>query len=167
MELNVAEALKRVGQQYSFSLEETLAPLSYGGYVIELAAPLSVSGTYAFNGEGFQLEAQANTMVRTQCARCGEPFEWAYGFSLNEQFTKTSDPDEDDRYPYAGERLNLDQAVMDNFYLHLPMVEVCKEDCKGLCPVCGVNRNQHVCTCTKQDAPGPFSALAALTHEEE
>ena len=167
MELNVAKALKQAGQPFSFSLEETLGPLSYGGRVIELAAPLSVSGAYAFDGKGFSLQARGNTVLCCKCARCGEPFQQAYAFPVNERFTKTSDPNEDEMYPYTGERLDLDQAVMDNFYLHLPVASFCKEDCKGLCPVCGVNCNQYACACGEGSAAGRFSALSALTHEEE
>ena len=48
---------------------------------------------------------------------------------------------------------------MDNLFLQLPLVSVCRPDCKGLCPVCGVNRNHTACACTPARPIGAFAAL--------
>lgn len=167
MELNVAQSLKQVGEVFSFSLEQAAGPFVFGGRNIELAAPLRVNGTYAFDGKGFFVQADADTVLRQSCARCGEPFELAYSFPVSERFSKASEPIEDEMYPYMGDRLELEQAVMDNFYLHLPLTSVCSPDCKGLCPECGANRNLHTCACQPNEAAGAFAKLAGLIYEQE
>lgn len=167
MELNVAQALKRVGEPFSFELEEAVAPVSYNERTIALTAPLRVAGTFAFDGKGFQIDAKASTVLEERCARCGEPFKSAYAFPVKERFTKSGAQTEEDVYSYLGDKLDLTQAVMDNFYLHLPLADVCRADCRGLCPVCGVNLNRETCTCQPQEGEGPFAALAALKHEQE
>ena len=55
---------------------------------------------------------------------------------------------------------------MDNFYLNLPLISVCKPDCKGLCPVCGANRNVTGCGCLQTDTENPFSVLKDLNIKE-
>ncbi len=167
MELNVAQAQKMAGESFSFEWEEAVGPFRYNGRTLALSAPLRLQGTYTFDGKGFFVEAKAQTVLRQRCARCGETFEQPYAFPVNERFSKASEPSKDDMYPHMGDRLELTQAVMDNFYLHLPLAGVCRPECRGLCPVCGVNRNLHACQCQPNQASGPFAALAALTHEEE
>jgi uncharacterized protein len=48
---------------------------------------------------------------------------------------------------YRDDKIDLTEVVREQLYLALPMKPLCREDCKGLCPVCGVNRNRETCTC--------------------
>jgi uncharacterized protein len=48
---------------------------------------------------------------------------------------------------YADDLLNLTQLVETETTLQLPMKPLCREDCRGLCPVCGGNRNLVDCGC--------------------
>jgi len=48
---------------------------------------------------------------------------------------------------YEGDGLELSDVVREEILLLLPMQRVCREDCKGICPVCGQNRNQVECHC--------------------
>lgn len=169
MELYVAEALKQIGEPFSFEASEPVEPLTYGGRRIVFDAPLMVRGTYAFDGKGFSLEGQAETVLQSVCARCNHPFSEPFSFRFSEHFAKNPENDTEDGedfYPYAGDRLEILQAVMDNLLLQLPMISVCKPDCKGLCPVCGADRNVTDCNCQPNETPGPFSSLASLTNEE-
>ena len=43
--------------------------------------------------------------------------------------------------------IDLGEVMREQFYLALPMKPLCREDCQGLCPVCGINRNRETCTC--------------------
>ena len=55
--------------------------------------------------------------------------------------------DEEDAYVYTGSRLDLTKAICDEIVLSLPSSLLCKRDCKGLCPKCGVNLNEQQCDC--------------------
>lgn len=48
---------------------------------------------------------------------------------------------------YRDDKIDLTEVVREQLYLALPMKPLCQEACKGLCPVCGVNRNRETCTC--------------------
>jgi uncharacterized protein len=60
---------------------------------------------------------------------------------------------------YENDELDVARVVGNEATLALPMKPLCREDCRGLCPVCGVNRNLAPCTC---DTRPPDPRLAAL-----
>jgi uncharacterized protein len=49
---------------------------------------------------------------------------------------------------YRDEQIDLGQLMREQFQLTLPMKPLCREDCFGLCAVCGGNRNTTTCQCT-------------------
>jgi uncharacterized protein len=67
--------------------------------------------------------------------------------------------DEDiDVFPFDGERIDLEPLFREQFVLAVPYAPLCAEDCKGLCPQCGIERNTATCTCEPPIDP----RLAAL-----
>lgn len=63
-----------------------------------------------------------------------------------------------DVFAYDGEKIDLEPLLREQFVLAVPYAPLCKEDCKGLCPQCGIDRNTGTCTCEKPIDP----RLAAL-----
>ena len=160
MELSTALARKRVGESFSFELTEKIEPQSFSGRRVEFEAPLHVVGRYVFDGKAFDLEAEVDTVLRSDCARCLKPFSEPFAFSVEERFVKGGEiGEDDDLYPYEGDTLDITKAVYDNLFLQLPIVSVCSPDCKGLCPICGCDRNVTECSCQPTDAGNPFVVL--------
>jgi len=64
---------------------------------------------------------------------------------------------------YKGDTLDLGAVVREQILLAQPMKRLCREDCKGVCPTCGADRNGAACACPPE-APlaTPFSSLALL-----
>ena len=58
--------------------------------------------------------------------------------------------------------LDLDELLRQLIIAELPIRTLCEDACAGLCPSCGVNRNQAPCTCGEERANKPLAALAAL-----
>ncbi|MBA2334559.1 MAG: YceD family protein [Pyrinomonadaceae bacterium] len=58
-----------------------------------------------------------------------------------------------------GDRLDLKEVVREQILLNLPTQVFCREDCKGLCQKCGVNRNLIDCKCEEKEADPRWSAL--------
>lgn len=114
------------------------------------------------------LEAQ----LENQCSRCLEPLseEFAGPFDLYfypadtlEGGVETSiSSDETDIGFYEGSGLRLSDAVQEQIALWLPMRSLCRDDCRGLCPVCGVNRNQQDCSCAEKTMDPRWEALRSL-----
>ena len=60
---------------------------------------------------------------------------------------------------YKDDQIDLGEVMREQFYLALPMKPLCREDCRGLCPVCGVNRNRESCTCQAEWVDPRMDAL--------
>jgi uncharacterized protein len=60
---------------------------------------------------------------------------------------------------YANDELDLDRLIENETTLALPMKPLCRADCRGLCPVCGINRNVAACQCQERQ---PHPRLAVL-----
>jgi uncharacterized protein len=63
---------------------------------------------------------------------------------------------------YEGNGLRLNDVLREVVLLALPMRLVCDETCKGICPVCGQNRNQRECTCRSTVVDDRWSKLKDL-----
>jgi uncharacterized protein len=66
---------------------------------------------------------------------------------------------------YEGNGLALNDILREVVLLALPMQLVCNEACKGICPVCGQNRNQRDCGCHSETADDRWSKLRTLRAE--
>lgn len=64
------------------------------------------------------------------------------------------DPGQAEEDVYKGKVIDLDPIVREQLLLALPTYPVCKDDCKGLCPVCGANLNDRECGCDRH-VPDP------------
>jgi len=62
--------------------------------------------------------------------------------------------DEDiDVFPFDGERIDLEPLFREQFVLAVPYAPLCKDDCKGLCAQCGIDKNTSTCSCEKPIDP--------------
>jgi uncharacterized protein len=153
MRVRVANAIRQTGDSFPFEQSEQFEPQLFGERMISFAEPVSVSGTFVYDGKAFTVSGKATAAVNTSCARCTKEFVERIEFSFTERFVKGDDETGDNEtYPYSGDELLIDKAVLDNLFLEFPIASVCREDCKGLCPVCGADRNVTNCNCTIQEA---------------
>ncbi|MEE8314216.1 MAG: DUF177 domain-containing protein [Myxococcota bacterium] len=63
---------------------------------------------------------------------------------------------------YAGDELNFEPVVLEILALMWPMQPLCREDCAGLCQICGQNLNRERCACRPEPVDRPFAGLAKL-----
>jgi uncharacterized protein len=128
-------------------------------------------GSVVRSGEAGILAGRLEARVGLACARCLEPFEVPIGneFSLRLVAEEPlpgagTDPgDEDDALFHAPEgRADLREIAIEQIYLSLPMKPICRDDCKGLCPACGANRNSVECGCPDDDGDPRLAPLREL-----
>ncbi|MBR1822331.1 MAG: DUF177 domain-containing protein [Clostridia bacterium] len=131
---------------------------------------ISIEGEFFCTGDHrVSLRAEASATAVSSCSRCLEPVQVPVRAEIDALYAKEPDPDDPDLYSFEGNSLALEDAVRDALLLELPLQFFCKPDCKGLCPVCGVNLNKGTCTCQEGNVvTGPFSALKdyVLNNEE-
>lgn len=61
--------------------------------------------------------------------------------------------------------LDLGPAVREELILATPKFVECREDCRGLCPRCGIDRNEESCDCTLEEPDPRWDALRALKED--
>ena len=66
---------------------------------------------------------------------------------------------------YRGAEIQLDSVCLEMISLALPVKPLCRDDCAGLCPRCGTDRNEAPCGCSETAPNSPFAVLAALRGE--
>jgi len=99
-----------------------------------------------------------------ECVRCLGLARGRLHVAVRELFETASDNEE--TYPLDGDQIDLEPLVRDAVLLELPLAPLCADDCQGLCPVCGVNRNQTSCTCAAEARDPRWSALDELRAAE-
>src|SRR5712675_1323491 len=106
------------------------------------------------------------------CARCLEPvgqnvsreFELLYrplGTDAGHEELSVTDAEAEIGY-YQGEGLLLEDALREQVLLSVPRRVLCREDCKGLCPSCGRNRNAEPCSCNQPLEDPRWEALKEI-----
>lgn len=100
---------------------------------------------------------------RGECRRCLTAVEGTTAVSVDERYQReVSDPD---AFPIRGEQLDLTPMVREQVLLELDVPRLCRDDCVGLCPVCGIDRNTTTCDCDTSVRDERWSALEALRGE--
>jgi len=68
---------------------------------------------------------------------------------------------------YRDGSIDLGEMIHEQLYLALPMKPLCREDCKGLCPLCGANWNTTTCTCEVRWEDPRLAGLKALLKDND
>ena len=169
MALDVGRALKNLGQVYPFQARVALPEMEVLSDPVRFE-DIEAEGEFFCAGDNrISLRAEVSAAAHSRCCRCLEPVQVPVRAQIDALYAKEPDADDPDLYVFEGHSLELEEAVKDALLLELPLQLFCKPDCKGLCPVCGVNLNRETCTCQEGNVvTGPFSALKdyVLNNEE-
>jgi uncharacterized protein len=153
----------RSGDQARERVEIELEPLTLAGQEYTPQpnpAPAELQVTRASSGT--VLELSLDVSLAGPCFRCLTDAELPLSLSLREyQATKPEDDDERTEY-LADDRLDLSAWARDAIALALPDQILCREDCAGLCPVCGKDLNLEPHTHDEERLDPRWAALEAL-----
>jgi len=130
---------------------------------VRLRASVAGSGEVVVRGEIEALLAQ-------ECRRCLEPVEGRLAQEITMVFLSSDTPgaeeDGDARvFDSRASELDLSEPVREEMVLAIDPYVVCRPDCKGLCPQCGVNRNFEECNCSSEASDSRWDVLRALKEE--
>ena len=94
-----------------------------------------------------------------ECRRCLAPASGVLQLKVRELYTEEGDGDE--TYPLVDDEVDLEPLVRDAVLLELPQAPLCRPECRGLCPMCGADRNEEACGCEARRDPR-WAALDVL-----
>jgi len=142
---------------------------------IKVIGPLAGHVRMRRTNQGLLVDGWVELILELSCNRCLKEFERPVRVNFEEQFYPTVDVvsglplapfDENEIFPIdARHQVNLAEAIRQNLLTDLPMVVVCKEDCKGLCPQCGQDLNLGSCEC-EPEVDARLSVLKTLLQNE-
>lgn len=147
-----------------------------------VVGPSEVAGTVRRDqGATVVLEAKVTSSMEVVCGRCLEPYVVPVDADVETRFVppaefaevtaETAARDGALKHfglaEYHGEAIDLGEVVREQLYLALPMKPLCSEACKGLCPVCGANRNRETCACQNEWVDPRMAALAEWKSRNE
>ena len=166
--MDVSRALKNPGQIYPFEASVELEPMEYMADPLDFQE-ITVKGELLCAGNNrVSVTGQVSARTDTRCSRCLEPVSIPMTAELDAVFDRQPDPDDPDLYSFEASSIELTDAVRDALLLELPMRILCADDCKGLCPRCGINLNKGTCTCQEgAEVINPFSALKNIVLNDE
>lgn len=99
----------------------------------------------------------------TNCHRCFEEIKKHFSFKFDHKLAVELIDDENDDYIETPDyQLEVDDLAVSDILLNLPRKILCKEDCKGLCQVCGQNLNIKDCGCNKNSVDPRLEVLKQL-----
>ncbi len=134
-----------------------------------LEKPVAVDFLLTHKGLDLHAEGTVRTAVRYQCSRCLKEFSRALDASFDLFYLPQPDWKKDEEIElkyeemevgyYDGIRLDVDLMVLEQIELSMPMKFVCREACRGLCPSCGMDRNEGPCSCKEDSADSRLSVL--------
>ncbi|GAA4712809.1 YceD family protein [Brevibacillus fulvus] len=126
--------------------------------------PVEVKGEAVKLGDLYYVNGEMSADVDFVCARCLTPFTQHVVVPFQETFSPPDaavELDEDsDIVPLEGDEIELVPLMQEDFLLEIPVFPLCKEDCLGLCPSCGTNRNEQMCGCKNERIDPRLAGLA-------
>jgi uncharacterized metal-binding protein YceD (DUF177 family) len=130
-----------------------------GVRVVAAIAPIS---------HGVYMEGYVEGIETETCVRCLEQFTRATKVKVEEAYSEDVAPSDaifSDVSPLVDRTIDLDDLVVQLLEVDEPLAAVCDERCKGICPVCGSNRNVVTCTCEEHIVDERLAGLARMVKE--
>lgn len=135
----------------------------------ELKADVQFSGETVREDGKAHVRGTVTAGLTIDCTRCLEPISEAAEIAFDDIFVDPADAPSDTEIAVAAEALDesiaedgqidLINVIREQILLALPEQRFCREDCKGLCPKCGGNRNLIDCKCEENEIDPRWAAL--------
>ncbi len=132
-----------------------------------LKTPVSVKGK-AYSRAGIvTLSVECDCEYTAPCDRCGNTTVKHYNVPIERVLVAEIQNDENDEMILLQDfKLDLYELVFESIVLAMPTKHLCREDCKGLCHVCGKDLNDGPCGCATKEVDPRLAALSALLNND-
>ncbi len=144
-----------------------------GGEAYRVVAPVELDFDLHKDKDRFRVVGTVRGELELPCSRCLEPYRLPVDAALDLRYLPASElpssegehqvaEDDVDCSYYQDDQIDLTGLLREQFYLALPMKPLCRDDCRGLCPQCGTNRNTGTCECESSWGDPRLAALKGL-----
>ena len=140
---------------------------------VSLIEPVAIDGTVRLARTEVFVNGRIKTRVVVECDRClkqvelpvDADFELEYVTGPTYESTEAAELGEDELSVsvFDGEAIDVDEIVKEQVLLAVPTRTLCRPDCKGICPDCGIDKNTGDCACGANEVDPRWAALRNLT----
>ncbi len=157
--VNVAELLRRPGSTRPLEIAATATDVGIEDDPrFDDAAEIRVALVLESLSNGIVVHGTVNVPWQGTCRRCLTKSRGEVEGEVRELYQLTiTDPE---AFEIVGDQIDLRQLVREVAVLDAPANPVCRADCAGLCPVCGIDRNQTSCSCAVESVDPRWDALS-------
>lgn len=160
--------------------KEMFAPAAYrdyaGEYTVDvisnnvdtysLQSPVRYNVKLTNTGDGFLLSGKCEANAITSCSRCLEDTKVQLSGEIDVFYIIDGEPDYENELLPSNHDMNLGKIIEAALLVDAPLIPLCSEDCKGLCPTCGKNLNVEKCDCKTEESGNAFAALKDFKVED-
>jgi uncharacterized protein len=158
--INAAELLRRPGSERRLSLNPTIAELDLVDPRFDREATVEVSLRMESLTDGIVVDGRLRAPWADTCRRCLAPARGEVVCEVGELYQLViTDPD---AFEIVGDQIDVGSMVRENILLDAPVAPLCRPDCAGLCPTCGIDRNTATCACVTAAGDPRWDALSQL-----
>ncbi|MFD0699081.1 YceD family protein [Paenibacillus sp. GCM10027628] len=132
-------------------------------------SPIHVDLHARHEGGAAKVNGTLTLDLELSCSRCLSHVKQTIELPFEEVFTQKLDEeseDNEDIHLVTEDKVDLEPYVSENVVVGLPYIPLCDEACKGLCPVCGENRNLRDCGCKQEKIDPRLAGLADFFNKE-
>jgi len=158
LRLNARELLRQPGSRKVVSADVPADDL--GVEDDRITGPVTVELVAVSNIDGVVVTGTVTMPWRSACRRCLAEVVGSAVIDIDEVYQDA--PGDGDAFPIGGDQIDLVPAVRESVMLELPDDVLCREECAGICPVCGVDRNLSSCSCDTTVVDDRWAALDQL-----
>ena len=167
MKFDLSKVLDREGESDVVTEDVDLRSFRYRG-VAPFKEPVRMMAKACNRAGVVSLDCAYWFTLSLTCDRCLTPFAKQITQHSTHTVVRSLQNEDDDDYVVAPEGIvELDELATNDILLELPTKFLCREDCKGLCPVCGCDRNQADCGCRTDGGDPRLEALNQFCDEDE
>jgi uncharacterized protein len=142
--INVASTLRNLEPRH-VTVSGALDDLFVTGSEVPEGAEVEIDVDLIPVGHTIEALGRVRAPWQGDCRRCLKPATGTLEGVVQEVF---EDPfEEGETYPLVHDEVDLEPLARETVLLELPPAPLCQEDCRGLCPDCGVDRNESTCAC--------------------
>ena len=162
--IGVADLLRRPGNHREEHLEAVLGELAVAGSRVPDGAPIVIDVRLESVNEGIVVRGGVEAPWIGECRRCLRPIESTVRADVYEVFE--DEPVEGETNKLDVDRIDLEPVAREAVLLELPLAPLCQEDCAGLCPECGADRNERDCGHALEVRDDRWAALDELRFDD-
>jgi uncharacterized protein len=182
LKIPVTNLMKRVFTQERFQTRLDVGVGEHGLYEKGGKGDLVLDLRLDSSPDGVRVRGRIEGSVGMDCTRCLEEYRQELNIEVDEFYRRPGltlagaeekglplggEIPEEDEYVIDEGTIDLNVLVNDLVLLSIPIKHLCREDCRGLCQVCGANLNREKCDCLRESVDPRLEVLRTLLDRDE